>query len=186
VKTIVALGVVVLSASCSTIDRRTYYEPLADERHVSGPDSPACGWANFGGAPDTYEGILDGHQIRVSANQDFHPYLWGPWFASVLPVFPITWIVDAFIGDSMKVWVASNDLRLEPLSQAHFIAKIGDREITGTSALLSEHYVKVVFPIEDSDVDDFLLIVNQADKRLLEVPFRRAARWAWTQWTPNC
>jgi len=186
IRGMVLMCLLALLTGCSTVDRRTYYEPLVDKSLVSGPERLVCGWVNLGGAPDAYEGSLDGGEFRITTNQDIHPYLWGPWFASVVPVFPITWIVDAFIDDSLEVRIASSEALAKRLSQARFIAKIGTKEIAGTNALISKGYVKVKFSIDDSDAREFVLITFEGEERILEVPFHRTARWAWTQWTPNC
>jgi hypothetical protein len=183
---VIVVSVMALISGCSTIDRRTYYEPQVESTQASGPRKLYCGFMNFGGSPDTYEGNIDGHQIHVSVSESIAPYLWGPWFASVLPVFPITWVVKALDEDNIEVWVSSEDLDLEPLSRARFVAKFGEKESLGAPQLRGPHALKVAFPIEKSDVQDFQLVAEQSDTRILDVPFRRTARWAWSQWSPNC
>ena len=145
-----------------------------------------CGWTNLGGAPDNYLGSFATSPLTITANQDIHPYLFGPWFASVIPVFPITWLVEAFIDDDLSVDISGRDAGLSELGTATFIARVGSTNISPTSVKASEHFVSLIFPVEDSEAKEFVLVATLKGETLFEVPFKRTARWAWTQWSLNC
>ena len=116
IKRLVLTLIPVLLVGCSTVERRTYYEPLADPSKISGPAEPSCGWTNFGGAPDQYVATFTESPVKVTANQSIQPYLFGPWFASVLPVFPVTWLVEAFVNHDLEVQLSSSKPVLRPLA----------------------------------------------------------------------
>jgi len=176
-----------VAAGCSTVDRRTYYQPLGDQSNITGPKEPFCGWTNIGGAPDTYIASFAEQQILITANQDIHPYLFGPWFASVVPVFPITWIIEASVEDQLEVELSSSKPILEPFAKAAFAARVGSKNISPTSVVSAgDHFINLTFPVKDSATTEFVLIATLEGKQIIEVPFKRTARWVWTQWTPNC
>jgi hypothetical protein len=175
-----------LLVGCSTVERRTYYEPLGDRSKISGPAEPSCGWTNFGGVPDQYLATFADSPVKITANQGIQPYLFGPWFVSVVPVFPVTWLIEAFVKHELDVQLSSSKPVLRPLAAAQFVATVGSRKFSASSVDANEHFLRLVFPIEASEIEQFVLTVQMEGKSIIEVAFRRTARWAWTQWTPNC
>ncbi|MDM4770550.1 hypothetical protein [Solimonas sp. SE-A11] len=176
---------VALLAACSTLDRRSYYQPVAEPAQLSGPERLPCGFANLGGGPTTYEHDDGVSRFSISAGQDVHPYLFGPWFISVIPVFPITWIAELFIDDRLVVHLVRHEGGVDPLG-ARFVARIGDKDLPAQTRMLGRDRMELTFPVRDSETKDFVLMGELDGKPLLSLPFKRTARWAWTQWTPNC
>ncbi|WP_353163204.1 hypothetical protein [Salinisphaera shabanensis] len=173
-------------AGCSTVERRTYYTPVAPRSQVSGPQEPHCGWVNFGGKPDQYETLINGASVALTANQRTHPYLFGPWFLSVIPVFPITWALDALVKDDLNIELSSKKPVLGALRSATFVVASNDHSVAPSKIQTSSHWLRLTFPLDMTEVEQVLLIGSQGEKQILNVPLRKASRWAWVQYTPNC
>lgn len=192
-KTILALVLVIL-VGCSTIDRQTYYTASADPQLLKGPRRPTCGWTNFGGLPDSYETKLNGANISVSAYQNFHPYFWGPWFASVVPVFPITWVVEPFVSDELVVRIDGDKKSISSIGTKNVAISVSRGKDTITIEPLSVDFssnhnmATIIFPIDYDSVETFKLLITNInqEKQNIEVVFVKTSRWAWTQLTPNC
>ena len=179
-----------LLAGCSTVDKRMYFSPMADLQSLRGPAEPSCGWTNFGGLPDTYVFNVDDKEFRIQAHQNIHPYLWGPWFASVVPVFPITWTVELFVSDELTIRMYGDKEALSKLSKEDVsitYSSANDR-IRPMSVKFNGYNTTIVFSLDYNYVDTFVLKVVGLgmEKREINVPFIKTNRWTWTQWTPNC
>ena len=190
-KFIVLIASVIL-IGCSTVDRRLYYSPNVDVQYKSGPEKPPCGWKSFGGLPDSYTLSKSDNKIIVSANQKLHPYFWGPWFVSVIPVFPITWIGELFVNNEIKVQATFEGSAFNKELSFSIKSKEGDSEILPVEVkpYFGDGYgaYEVTFPIEYSSIHDFFLKIKSSIDGFenIEIQFNRTSRWAWTQWTPNC
>ena len=182
-----------LITGCSTVERRGYFSPAVEEQNKSGPKKPTCGWANFGGLPDTYVRKESNNTLTITADQYFHPYLWGPWFASVIPVFPITWMTMPFTNDELDIRVEIKSLN-ETQQPSFSVTPAGDNTVViePASIKVDRHgdytWYSVRFPIKYGNLDRFVLHVrsNSKDIASVDIPFVKATRWSWTQWTPNC
>lgn len=198
--------VVILVTGCSTVERYSYYTPEAPPSNVVGPRKPGCGWMNFGGLPDEYKAVIGTNTVFVSAYQDIHPYLGGPWFASVIPVFPpITsvvraslavlggsWVEEVLMNDNLRIEIYSTAPNIVPLFEgARFTVTISQSGgesigIAASSVTTRDRAVTLVFSTDETQTVRFIFQVLRGQELMIEVPFKKAGRWAWTQWTPNC
>jgi len=195
IRIIAILMTMLFLTGCSTVESREYFSPNVDQQHKSGPETPFCGWANFGGFPDSYVITHGNNKVTVTANQNFHPYLWGPWFASVIPIFPITWITELFVSDDLDItvliegknvtekWVSS--FSISTPGNDNFVVKPSRVKM---NVYGENRWVYVKFPIDYGSIEKFVLHVNSSVEEIdsFDVPFIKAHRWSWTQWTPNC
>ncbi|VAW51203.1 hypothetical protein MNBD_GAMMA05-1057 [hydrothermal vent metagenome] len=180
-----------LLSGCSTIERRDYYTPSTTPNNTEGPTQPACGFSNFGGMPDTYSTTINNNTIKVTTNQNFHPYFWGPWFLTIIPVFPITWVAEIFVNDDLQISIYIDGKQKIPEENFSFSITTNskDKELKPSNSSTyngdgyTYHYL--TFPIDYDEIDDFILNINN-DSDNLVIPFKEASRWSWSQWTPNC
>ncbi len=192
IKIHLAILSVLIVVGCSTIERRSYYSPNVEPHHQSGPEEPYCGWSNFGGMPDKFVLKVDGKKLSVQAQQNFHPYFWGPWFASVIPVFPITWFVEMFVSDFLTISIYGDQELLSTITEEKIFityeSNIGDVSNSPATINFNNYRTKIVFSIDYSNVEAFSLYIDRVGQEQLkiEVPFVKTSRWSWTQWTPNC
>lgn len=163
----------ILLASCSTIDRRTYFSPQGELGEHSGPKKQYCGMHQFGNDPDklTYEGLT------YNANESYEPYFWGPWLITVVPTFPVTWLVDIFVSPklSLTVTTTSAEIKLPHTSEFVVVVNFGNNEIRPLfpeSSTLIDGALYLTFPVESEKVESFTLN---------NVEFIKTVRWAWTQ-----
>jgi hypothetical protein len=170
--------------SCSTLDRRTYYTPVANEGTVSGPNRQACGMAQFGKEPDK----ISHSGLEFQANQSYEPYLWGPWLITVVPVFPFTWIVDGIANPELKISIKGDmqayRFRDNPIILLDAELKNGEHtSFTPQSINVSEIGAGIVFPIKSRKLKAFKLTIENAtkDNKKIELQFNKTSRWAWTQ-----
>lgn len=175
--------------SCSTIERRVYFSPVVDVANSQGPQKPACGWKSFGGAPDTYIVSLNGGDLVVTANESIQPYFWGPWFASVIPVFPVTWAVQMFGSPDLKVNVMVSDGSYVRMDKSLYTIKLITDGFSGyvkpSQYEVAAGMMSLEFPVPLSQLEHFTLRLTGVGEPL-DIPFQKASRWSWTQWTPNC
>ena len=192
IKIYIALLLALVVAGCSTIERRSYYSPNVDQNHQSGPEEPSCGWTNFGGMPDSYVHKVDGKEVSIKAQQNYHPYFWGPWFVSAVPVFPITWFIELFVSDSLTISIHGDQEILNTIKEDNvsivYKSDNGEASDIPKNISFSDYSIKIEFLIEYSDVENFSFYVDRVGQEQLriEVPFVKTSRWSWTQWTPNC
>lgn len=188
---IILLGVwFLLLSGCSTVDRYSYYSPDLSANLVSGPMKPPCGWSNFGGKPDTFEQNVGGEVLSISAYQGTDVYLFGPWFVSVVPVFPISWMINLFVPDDLTI------------SGNKFFSTLAKEDVSitydspkGTPIVLHPAEIKrdqwgvdMIFPVKVSQVHSFTLHIKNSisPNEVIEIPFSKTARWTWKQVTVNC
>lgn len=187
---IVAIVTMLFFVSCSTVEKRVYFSPSADQESLRGPAKPSCGWANFGGLPDTYIFKVDDKEISIQADENIHPYLWGPWFASVIPVFPITWAVEIFASNELMIRMHGDKQALANLSEKNVSISCysTNERIRPESINKSGDNTTIIFPLDSRSVEEFYFhaIGLGKEKHEINVPFIRTYRWSWTQWTPNC
>ena len=184
--------ILLLLVGCSTIERRTYFSPSADPRLLRGPEKQACGWTNFGGLPDTIVFTVDDKDVSLKAYQNFHPYFWGPWFASIVPVFPLTWLIEPFVSDELTIRLDGaketiSDLKKENVSIS-FSSGNDTKNLQPQSINFNGYSTSIVFSVDYDSIEAFKLHINDLgqEKRTVEFPFIKTNRWSWTQWTPNC
>jgi len=182
-----------LTSGCSTVERRTYYSPDIENQSVNGPKRPSCGWSNFGGKPDVLNySQKSGDTIYISAPQNMHPYLWGPWFLSIVPVFPITWLAEAFVSNDLKVKITGYDDKFELITKDDFkiiymIDENRESILSASEYNYTANGASVTFPINRNKVKDFKLkMLSSSNENSIEAMFTKSSRWSWTQWTPNC
>jgi len=190
VKELCCLIAVLALSACSTVDRITYYSPMASSEKVSGPVAPSQGFMNFDAEPDRY----DSQGISITIANDTHPYLFGPWFVTVIPVFPISWLVDAFIDDSLKVHVFAakdNYERLNDIENYRIIVNADThaaKEIRPSKLESSgSKHVWLTFPVAAGDFDSFVFMLNSddVDFKSIKVNFKYTSRWRWKQYVVN-
>lgn len=189
-KYIVLTFLILLISGCSTIDRQVYYQPDVDASLRRGPDRLFCGFAQFGGAPDEYISLEENAKFSVTSYQNFHPYFFGPWFVSVVPVFPITWVTELFVSDNIDVRVMCKE---EEFCEKEFggfsISYVdGDKSTTIFPSLVEKsgrHFLNLKFPVDYTKIDRFTFNLKVHDKEF-HIPFSKTSRWSWTQITPNC
>ena len=157
---------------------------------MSGPEELRQGFMNFDAEPDRYEGL----GISIVVANDTHPYLFGPWFVTVIPVFPISWLVDAFIDDSLKIQVfAAQDSyeRLNNIENYSIIVNSGTQVVKEISPIKLKsngfRYVELTFPVNAGDFDSFTFMMrsNQKGSESIEVDFKYSSRWRWKQYVVN-
>ena len=168
-----------LLASCSTVERHTYYTPDNKFGSLEGPGKQDCGMVQFDGKPDAviYKGI------RYSANESYEPYLWGPWLITVVPVFPITWIADIFINPKLEITYSKVlDIGVLPEKSDININVASDegkiKNIKPESVVIKGSYIAAVFPVEANEIDSFSVPVDNSGTI---IKFSKTSRWAWTQ-----
>lgn len=189
-----ALLTLFVTTGCSTVEKRGYFYPDVDIKHKVGPKKPDCGWMNFGGLPDTYVSSENENELTVSAYQYFHPYLWGPWFASIVPVFPLTWITELFINDELEIFVRINNKVLSEIETPGFsITSLGETQSMLMPSSVKPHIGEsssftVKFPVDYGDIDKFVFHISSRSKSVetADIVFVKTSRWSWTQWSPNC
>jgi len=177
-----------LFSGCSTVEKRGYFTPEVDSNLTAGPEKPFCGFANFDGMPDQYVSLVGEHKITVKAYQYYHPYMWGPWFVSIVPIFPITWVAEAFINDDLKVEVfVSNEAYIAKGIDSYFISyeENGKKVVKPYSVSIQQTITYIVFPVDSDKLEKFVFHMV-GFKYSVDIPFSKATRWSWTQWTPNC
>ena len=183
---------VALVVGCSTIERRSYYSPNVDPSHQVGPDEPPCGWTNFGGKPDKYVSKIDNKIIHIEAQQKFHPYFFGPWFASIVPVFPFTWLAELFASDTLTIRIyGDKDILGSILKENVSISCVSNEgKVTHAPSTidLTIYEISLEFPVDYNDVRVFSICIKDLGKEHIkvEIPFIRTSRWSWTQWSQNC
>lgn len=194
----ISLSLVLFITGCSTVDRLVYYSPESDRGNISGPKRPESGWLNFGGDPDTYSD----HGIEIKTDDDTQPYLWGPWFASILPIFPVTWAVKAFTDDSLEILLESsiidfkNTLNKNEFYHVQYVVPPNTTLAAQASKVsafgsISEYpnrsYLRATFPLGNKQLDSFIFVINSKDEfgNNIEVKFDKNSRWRWKQWPIN-
>ncbi len=179
----------ILFSGCSTVEKRGYFTPTVGPVFTTGPKKLPCGFANFGGQPDQYVSPLGDYKVSITAYQYYDPYLWGPWFISVVPVFPITWIVDIFTDNDLRIAVAvSKELNETPNTDSFSITytKDGEEKTLKPSSIDIEYAtIYITFPIDASKFDTMVFHMEGFEEPI-HIPFSKTYRWSWTQWTPNC
>lgn len=189
---IVLLGI--LLSGCSIVDKQVYYTPEVEAPYKTGPQEPLCGFNNFGGLPDKYLAEKNKISLSVTAYQNDHPYLWGPWFVSVIPVFPITWIAEAFVTDALDIEVSFKEKSFDDNEQIIFSVYLeDDNEMIMPVKVVPYSWngytnFSIKFPLEYDSIDKFVFNIksNIKDMENIEIPFKKTSRWSWTQVTPNC
>lgn len=136
----------------------------------------------FGREPDAM--VLNG--LTFQSNQSFEPYLWGPWLITVVPVFPVTWVVDAFLDPELEIIVNGVSDNTELLKQADILlnAELENgqhREVIPESVSVSDNEVVIQFPVEANQVESFALSIKNIESNDIELKFTKTNRWAWTQ-----
>ncbi len=181
-KKFISLIPLIFLISCSTVERHTYYTPAPESGRTAGPDKQYCGMMQFGREPDAVE--LNGLTFR--SNQSFEPYLWGPWLITVVPVFPVTWVFDAFLDPDLEIIVSGTSDNAELLAQADIRLKAEleggqHREVIPESVSVSDNDVVIQFPVEANQVESFILSIKNMEPDNIELKFTKTNRWAWTQ-----
>jgi len=194
----VSLLLVLLLTGCSTVDRLVYYSPESDRGNTSGPKRPSSGWLNFGGDPDTYTD----KNIDIKTDHDTQPYLWGPWFVSIVPIFPVTWVAKVFSDDSLEIRLESsvvdftNTLNKNELYHVQYVVPPNTTVTAQASKVaaygsISEYpnrsYLIARFPLGNKKLDSFILVIKSEDEfsKNIEVKFTKTSRWRWKQWSIN-
>ncbi len=178
---------------CSTVEKQIYYSPLGDAAHITGPRRTGCGSHNFGGLPDQFNSSVRDVDVTIEAYQHYQPYLWGPLFITVVPIFPLTWYAQLVADDDISIQIQSRRPDLDWLIGLEFVLEIteGDNESTTvapTAILMRRGAVRIVFPAQSLHTYQFNFVVSEhgTGKRLLSVPFKRTWRWSWSSWSINC
>ncbi len=181
-----------LLSSCSTVERYSYYTPTEGYDSVSGPARQGCGMKKFGGGPDVALFTAGENEFKVESNYSFEPYLWGPWLITVVPVFPITWVVDLALNPDLEVKVYGPNTQgrlsgaqidaLVTLKNGEFIS------LTPSSSQAGVLGINTTFPIQSSKVESFILNIKgiKGIDGEVKITFNKTNRWAWSQWSPNC
>jgi hypothetical protein len=179
---------IVFLVSCSTVERYTYYTPTSDKGVNEGPTKQWCGMAQFGKEPDAvvYSGLT------FQSNSSFEPYLWGPWLITVVPIFPVTWIVDGVANPNLEISISGDmeNYRFAEKPEIVVNAKLKNGEfksISPETISVHPHGVKVIFPISSNQISSFDLLIKNItmDKEAIELQFKKTSRWAWTQYCIN-
>ncbi len=117
---------------------------------------------------------------------------WGPWLITVVPVFPVTWVIDAMLNPQLEISIQGE------MVQKHFqkenvavVAKLRTgKSISGVaeSIKMNDHATYARFPIQANRVESFTLTITGATNPeiKIKVNFIKTSRWAWSQWSPNC
>ena len=190
------------ACGCSVVVKEGYYSPMVEENFIlrSWP-STSCS-KTWGDLPDKYADVVDGRYIlSIRAKQYDRLYLWGPLWFSIVPVFPITWIVELFVSDDLVIQVYGQEGIFANLSSEDFLVAYetpsGVRVLNASKVnALSEGEDKftgvlVIFPVDSDKIDAFTFKIMgyrgfNNEKRDVEVPFVKASRWSWLQVPPPC
>jgi hypothetical protein len=130
--------------------------------------------------------------VSLTAYQNLHPYFWGPWFASVVPVFPLTWLIEPFVSDELSIRIVGDKKVISNFEKddvkISFYRGNDTKRIQPQSINFNGYSTTIIFDVDYDSVEAFKLHINGLgqEKREVEVPFVKTNRWSWTQWTPNC
>jgi hypothetical protein len=126
--------------------------------------------------------------LEFQSNQTYEPYLWGPWLITVVPVFPFTWIVDAFVNPELEIDIKGEmkeyHLQDNPEILVDAELKNGEHESFKPKFIaLNQKQAKIIFPIKSNKLNSFKLFIENAtkDNKPIELQFKKTSRWAWTQ-----
>jgi hypothetical protein len=193
---IIAVWAFAILMGCSTVERYRYYSPDGPLDSVREPAENPCGWKNFGGQPDTFVHQSEREVIHFQAYQYTDFYLFGPWFASVVPVFPISWFIDLFLSSDLTVTAYPGRDLFDKLSAKDVLIKLDKPD--GTPMTLYASSISagfgvtgktvIKFPVNSTKLHHFTLRIENLDKTgdTLEIYFSKTVRWAWSQWSINC
>jgi hypothetical protein len=178
---------------CSTVERYVYYSPQV-AFHTQKPESLSPGAKTVQGLPDRY--MKADSYLTVTANQRYEPYLWGPWFITVVPVFPLTWLAELVKSNKVTIKVTYSTVS----ELANEAPTFSISEINNTSEVLKPATVErneswhdktitytVRFASNFRKVDAFIFHIQGGIKYVdsLDIPYVRTSRWAWSQLDPN-
>ena len=180
------------SLGCGVLERQTYFTATVDPRLLSGPAKLPCGWVDSEGPPDRVTYRVGTLWVSIDAKQEVEPYLFGPWFASVIPVFPVTWLVEALAHHYLTLNFDADPATLPRLKSWNLLVLVPTNadspRVVGTSLgrYASPHQAR--FPADWRSLETFTLRLPRVDNvaKDLDIPFVKARRWAWVQLSPNC
>ena len=163
-------------SSCSAVERHTYFTAALDP--------------SFAGPPDHVTFKAGDRWLTVDTDQGFEPYLVGPWFASVIPVFPLTWLVKALPPHYLALTFDADPTTLRYLRSANLLVLVASNPKSSQTlgGALGRHALpnQARFAVDPRALTSFTLrlprLGNPADD--FDVPFTRAERWAWVQHMP--
>ena len=190
VPSIAALSLALLG--CSVVEKHTYFTAAVEPSLLSGPDRRPCAWTNFASPPDRVTYRAGERWVSIDAEQDLDPYLFGPWFASVVPVFPVTWLVKGFSRHYLTLTFDGDPATLRSLRSIELLVLIPTEpkplQVMGTFLGRYAPPNQARFPVDSRRVNLFTLrlpqVGNLADD--FDIPFVKARRWAWVELTPYC
>lgn len=181
------------TVGCSSVNHYRYYTPQAADGEVSGPLKQPCGFARFGNTPDRITLFINNNKMAIEAYQDLDVYLFGPWFVSVIPVFPISWVIDLFYSNNLAVAVYGDESFLSKLKSEQFEITIQKADksveiIRSSHVNIGGREARVIFPMNYREVDHFVLLIKDLTNpgQITEVLFKNATRWEHYQITVNC
>lgn len=171
-----------LLSGCSTVEKHVYYYPkttASTEKNYN----LGCGFTSFGGKPDSVIIELNHEiQFKIKTNSSFEPYLFGPSFLSVVPVFPITWVVDLLFDADLSIH-SNKDIFIDNPHLIYIEQYNSQHSIIKPNQINQRH---ITFPIKVKDVENFTIVVNLPSQTPIKIKFFKDSRWAWTQISPNC
>lgn len=169
----------VFLASCSTIDRRTFYSPVEDQSATLSTQKLYCGITQSSGKPDS----ISFNGIKYQINYTYKPYFWGPWLVTVVPVFPVTLFFD-YEDKNIELAISSineSDIQVGSSNVNVLLSyENGEGELITLypkNVSYAHKTTFVTFPIEFKYVDHFTLVTQENKK----IEFSKQKKWSWTQ-----
>lgn len=195
-RVVLMLLVSLLSTGCTVVAKQGYFTPDVEPLYKSGPHDNSCGFYS-GGLPDTYVDNINGQAFTITAKQYFHPYFWGPWIFSVVPVFPITWILAPNDDLEIAIEIETKEKVLRSLEDFTYSITLTDADNktiapSSVNVYLSRYYtsahIGIKFPVKYDTVNGFVFHIKGkalGDKDI-NIHFIKASRWSWNQFSINC
>jgi hypothetical protein len=181
-----------VGSGCSVLERHSYFTAAVEPGLLSGPASLPCGWKNFSGPPNRVTYRAADRWLTIDADQAAEPYLLGPWIASIIPVFPFTWLLQALPPHYLFVTFDADPVTLRYLRGQNFLVLVPANpkppHVVGGALGRYAAPNQARFPVDPRHLEMFTLRVLQVGNPAadVDIPFVAAHRWAWVQYSPYC
>ena len=186
-KKLILIFLVFFLNACSFIERHAYFTPVSGALDLSGPKGSGCAYrTQASGLPNIAIINLSGNKAWVKTNESFEPYLFGPLIVPpVVPVFPLTWGVDALVDSDLSLKVEHEEAFNLLEHDVKIVVEYYDLSKNTFNPIEIERSLwksMVRFPVKGNSIKSFDFIVGDQVK----LGFKQTARWNYSWFSINC